>query len=44
MTKRQRLPPAAMHSVSAETSGMPKLSAHQPEEYPALMMQTGVPE
>ena len=32
ITKRQRGPPAARHSVSTATSGRPKLSSHQPEE------------
>ena len=32
MMNRQQRPPEAMHSISADTSGMPKLSAHQPEE------------
>ena len=32
MTKRQRVPPAARHSVSTATRGTPKLSSHQPEE------------
>ena len=32
ITKWQRVPPAARHSVSAATRGRPKLSSHQPEE------------
>jgi hypothetical protein len=32
MMNRQWLPPAATQSISAETSGRPKLSSHQPEE------------
>ena len=41
MMNWQCLSPLAMHCTSAATSGMAKLSSHQPEEYPAFMMQTG---
>ena len=41
ITKRQWASPRARHSISAATRGTPKLSSHQPEEYPAFMMQTG---
>ena len=32
ITKRQRAPPAARHSISTATRARPKLSSHQPEE------------
>ena len=41
MMKRHASSPVARQEISVATRGTPKLSSHQPEEYPAFMRQTG---